>query len=332
MSVSNANPVANKQDRFTKGTFWTAFAILIILLILSTALLSVRLYDFVTLDKRSLSIKTNTDTGFDLFSINYKNALGEITVEGADGDKVIAPGTDVEYTIRIRNADKVTLNYTLEPVADFHSEYEIPVEARILAPDDTYIAGDAKTWVTISEINSTSDEHTLAPGETAEYYFQWRWPFESGDDAYDTFLGNETLTQDISIEISSAIYAEANTEISVNPGFFPAPGSATWLWLIFFILILVAIILLLLYKLSKIAFVDVMKLDASFALGETVTLDALKQKALAGEKTEKLRITAKKEAVVSHALTVETNSISKSANAAILAAGGHVIIKNETAK
>ena len=251
MSQTTTNSAANKQDRFTKGTFWTAFAILIILLILSTALLSVRLYDFVTLDKRSLSIKTNTDTGFDLFSINYKNALGEITVEGADGDKVIAPGTDVEYTIRIRNADKVTLNYTLEPVADFHSEYEIPVEARILAPDDTYIAGDAKTWVTISEINSTSDEHTLAPGETAEYYFQWRWPFESGDDGYDTFLGDNVFTEEIGVTVSFSVYAQADTSASANGGIFGDVYGSTIRVFLFTILLIVAMVLLIIFYVKK---------------------------------------------------------------------------------
>jgi len=248
--VPQSNPTPANR-RFTKGAFWTAFVILCILLILSIAVLSVRLYDFVTLDKRSLSIKTNTEGGFDLFSLSYSNDLGEITVEGTDGDKVIAPGTDVEYTIRIRNADKVTLNYVVEPLASFHSEHEIPVQARIIAPDDTYIAGDAKTWVTIAEINNSSDEHTLAPGETAEYYFQWRWPFESGDDAYDTFLGDNVFTEEIGVTVSFSVYAQADTSAAANGGILGGVYGSTVKVFVFCLLLLIAIILLIIYYVKK---------------------------------------------------------------------------------
>ena len=333
VKLNNTDTVDSKTSKKSSGApFWAAMAILVVLLILSIIVLAARLYDFAKLDDRELMLKSNLDAEVDLFSIIYKNSTGEITVIGADGEKVVAPGTRIDYTVRLRNKDKVAIDYDVVPTAKFSSEHEIPILVRLLDSEENYIAGDAKTWITVEELNGITSQGTLRRDESAEYTFQWKWPFESGDDAYDTFLGNETITQDISIEIAFAVYAEANTDMHVNGGFVPSGRAAILLCLIFFILLLAAIILLILYKLSKIAFVDVMKLDASFAVGETVTLDALKQKALAGDKTERLRITAKKEAVVSHALTVEADSISKVADAAIRAAGGRVIIKNEKAK
>lgn len=252
MFETNTIPTdTDNRERVLKSTFWTAFAILVILLIFSTALLSIRLYDFVTLDKRSLSIKTNTSEEFDLFSINYRNDVGEITVDGVDGDKVIAPGTEVEYTIRIRNSDKVTLNYTVEPLAEFHSEHEIPVQTRIINPDDTYLAGSAKSWVTLGEINNTEGEGSLKAGETAEYIFQWRWPFENGDDKYDTFLGDNVFEEEIGVTVSFSVYAQADTTADANGGIFGGIYGSTIRILLFTLLLIVAIILLIVFYVKK---------------------------------------------------------------------------------
>ena len=40
----------------------------------------------------------STDTSIDLFHIRYANGYGEISVQGENGDKIVAPGTDGQYT------------------------------------------------------------------------------------------------------------------------------------------------------------------------------------------------------------------------------------------
>ena len=166
-----------------KKIFWIAIAILLFLLILTIIILSARLYDYIKIDEREVMLKTNMDTSFDIFSVTYKNASGEVTVEGMDGEKVVAPGTHVEYTVRLRNKDKVAIDYDLIPDVKFESEHKIPILVRLIGPDEEYLAGDAKTWIPVEELEHMEDFRTLGKNETNEYIFQWKWPFESGNDS-----------------------------------------------------------------------------------------------------------------------------------------------------
>jgi heme/copper-type cytochrome/quinol oxidase subunit 2 len=249
--LQEQNKPKNKSEVAIKTTFWTAMAILVLLFLLSLVVLSIQLYGYATLEKRALALHSNMDAQLDLFSVQYENASGEIVVQGADGQKVVAPGTKVEYTIRLRNADKVALNYDLVPKATFSSEHEIPILVRVIAPDGTYIAGDAKTWLPVSELNDKQGTGLLLRGEACEYVFQWKWPFESGDDAYDTFLGNLATEEDVRITISFTAYAEANTSPDHNGGWFGCPYGHTFYTLIFLILLAAAIIIMLIYKALK---------------------------------------------------------------------------------
>lgn len=232
-------------------TFWVAIVILILLLIFSIIVLSIRISNYSKADEREISLKSNMDAELDIFSVIYQNSSGEITVEGADGQKVIAPGTDVEYTVRVRNVDKVAIDYQLVPHAEFLSEHEIPIVIRLINNNEEYLVGDAKSWAEIEELNGVVDRHTLASGETAEYVFKWKWPFESGDDAYDTFLGNITEDEAVGVLVTFTIRAEANLDLDVNGGLWGTSLGRTILILIFAILLLIAIILLLISLLKR---------------------------------------------------------------------------------
>ncbi len=224
-----------------REAFWVAIAILVILLLLSIVALSARVIDYAQADRRALAVRSNVDTELDVFLVQYKNSRGEITVRGLDGDKVVAPGTDIEYTIRIRNADKIALDYTL--VADMKTigEYPLPLEVRVLDPEDKYLLGSAKEWASIDELSDLLHKGTLGRGQALEYTFQWRWSYE-GDDAYDTMLGN--LEDGAGIEVSFTLSAVANTAVDANGGFFASGMARSVLLLIFAILLLVAITLL----------------------------------------------------------------------------------------
>ena len=224
--------------------FWVAFSILLILLIITGALLLLRLYDYSQVDHRELSLKSNMDEELDVFSITYHNASGEITVNGTDGAKVIAPGTAVEYTVRLRNTDKVAIDYTLMPKLEFLSEHKIPIEVRLLDTEGNYLVGDAKTWVMIEELNGIEEKATLAKGKTMEYIFQWRWPFDVGNDEYDTTLGNTVINTNIGVDLGFTVHSEANTVIKDNGGFVESGTGDIVLAVIFVILLAAAIILL----------------------------------------------------------------------------------------
>lgn len=247
----NENNNSVRSNTSANGIFWTAIVILVLLLALSMVILSIQLYSFATIDERVLSIKSNTDASFDVFSLQYENASGEITVIGTEGEKVIAPGTDIEYTIRLRNTDNVAIDYEILPTANFRSEYKIPIVVRVIGPDETYVVGDAKTWIPIEELNDVKDTATLRKGESVEYIFQWKWPYESEDDEYDTYLGNIVYEENIGVIVEFDVYSTANTTLDDNGGLLGNVYGNTSLILIFTILLLIAIIILLVYKFIK---------------------------------------------------------------------------------
>ena len=226
------------------------------MLLLSIIVLGIRLGDYAHVDDREVMLKSNMDTELDIFSVTYKNKTGEITVEGLDGEKVIAPGTDVDYTVRLRNKDNIAIDYTLiVQVAllendRLQSGYDIPLLYRMLDPDDNYLAGDAKTWATRESLDGLADNGTIKRGESSEYLFQWKWPFEADSDEYDTFLGN-IADEDVGIKVTFVLRAEANTSIEANGGFWRSGLGRTVLWWIFFLLLLLAIILLLISVLKR---------------------------------------------------------------------------------
>lgn len=203
---------------FLKTPFGIAVTLLSMLTITSTVLLSVRLYEFTKIDDREISLKTGLVEDIQLFNVEYQNESGEITVSGADGQQVIAPGASVEYAIRLRNKDTVAINYELVSAMEFTSEFDIPLMIRLIDNDENYLLGSPSEWVPITALSEVNDTDTLVIGDSAEYVFQWKWDYE-GDDAYDTLLGNTASEQDIGLAVTFSVTASANTNIGINGGF-----------------------------------------------------------------------------------------------------------------
>lgn len=246
--------VAKKAFRgfMNAKSFWSAFAILVILLIISIVVLSIRIHDYSKVDDRSVSLRSSMDESLNVFAMEYKNDSGEIIIQGQDGEKVIAPGTDVEYTLRLRNIDKIALDYSFVPALNYTSEHKLPIEIRLLDPNDDYIIGNETTWIPLDEIGDVTCNGTLLQNETAEYVFQWRWPYESGNDGYDSFLGDLAFASDVGVNLDFSVHSEANTTIKSNGGFFQSqPGKVTVL-VIIAVLLAVAITLLLVHIIYKI--------------------------------------------------------------------------------
>ena len=142
-----------------------------------------------------------TTTQVDIFKIAYENGEAVVTVDGM-GDKVIAPGTGNEYTFYLKNTGNVMLDYTLEIEAFFTPDTQpIPVEARLKGYDGTYLLGAEDSWADVLELNQVKDEASISVNRYAYYTLEWQWPYESGDDAYDTLLGNMAVDEDLTLTI-----------------------------------------------------------------------------------------------------------------------------------
>lgn len=240
-----------KRNRFVRGALGAVIIILVILTILSGVLLSIRLINYIQVDEREVKLTSNMQTQCNLFSVQYQNASGEITVSGADGQKVVAPGTSIEYTIRLRNADKTAIDYELIPKSTHTTQHTLPILVRMLDTQHNYIIGNETTWVAIGDIAGMSAEKTLVKGESAEYYFQWKWEFASGDDTYDTFLGSLSNTENVGIEVAFTVQAEANTDIGTNGGIMQSGLGDIIAAGITLLLLIIAIVLTVMVFLKK---------------------------------------------------------------------------------
>ena len=93
----------------------TILIVVIVLLILSIVLLSIRLADYAQASEREVSLQNNSDSQIHLFSMHYENENGEVIIQSDQGDKVVAPGVGSTYTIRLRNTDEYALDYLIDP-------------------------------------------------------------------------------------------------------------------------------------------------------------------------------------------------------------------------
>ena len=161
-----------------------------------------------------------TETKVDVFKIAYENGEAVVTVDGM-GDKVIAPGTGNEYTFYLKNTGNVMLDYTLKIEAFFTPDTQpIPVEARLKGYDGTYLLGAEDSWADVLALNQVKDEASISVNRYAYYTLEWQWPYESGDDAYDTLLGNMAANEDLTLTIvikTVATGEDMATEIHTKP-------------------------------------------------------------------------------------------------------------------
>ncbi len=156
-------------------------------------------------------VRWETNTQVDLFKTAYANEQGVITVESADGKKVIAPGTSNDYEFSLKNTGNISLDYTmnLSSVFDF-VDRKLPMEVRLRSGDRWILGGD-DVWAQPEELTELRETGTLPVNRYVTYTFEWQWPFESGaddtllGDLNDTVLGNAAVEQEVTFQLDIAV-------------------------------------------------------------------------------------------------------------------------------
>ena len=191
-------------------------------------------------------------TEIEIFKISYENASGEITVSG-NGDKIIAPGTENLYSFKLQNTGNVGMDYKMAMEAYITgSVSDLPVKVKVSDHNGIFFTGTETSYSPVLSLNNVSDEGSLAAGHYADYTLEWQWPFESGDDEFDTFLGNLAVDKDITLTIVIKTVAVAN---EMATGGIPQTGDySVATYAVIFSLMIIAFILLVIsiyYKLKK---------------------------------------------------------------------------------
>jgi len=142
-----------------------------------------------------------TDTEVEIFHIEYLNGV-DSTVHTSNGDKLIAPGTENTYVFKLKNTGEVPIDYTVKVEAYIEpANIFLPIEGRMRCYDGNWMVGSAYDYEDILMLDGATDSASLGVNKYAYYELEWRWPFESGRDEYDTWLGNEAILKDITLTI-----------------------------------------------------------------------------------------------------------------------------------
>lgn len=162
----------------------------------------------------------SSHTDVEIFRISYKNGSGQVTVNSANGEKLLAPGTENTYLFTLENTGNVALDYTLSMDAYFsNDETPIPVYARVTDYKGNYLLGSAEEKEDVLNLKQVQKKGSLTAGYVAPYTLEWEWPFEL-DDTYDTMLGNMAVDEDITLTIvimTTATYCPDQTIVEGNP-------------------------------------------------------------------------------------------------------------------
>lgn len=229
--------------------------IVLILLLLSTIVLGGRLYDMTTRDQYSVDLGLGDDAEgkIELFHIAYSGESGDITVEGLNGQKVVAPGTTVSYDVRLKNQDDVIIDFVMAPNVEYFTSDAVPVQFKVMDTFGNYILGDEETWVGAEEMNELSHKGSVHPGEVYTYHVTWQWVYESGADEYDTFLGN---AEGAGLTVGLTTQSTANPDPDRGHDFLnhllgEGFGCCWCCYLVWFLLLVIVLMLIWVWRLKR---------------------------------------------------------------------------------
>jgi len=248
-----------KKKKGNGGTGLLIIMLIVFVMFLATStLLGSRLYDMATRDQYTVNMTVGETGEIELFDIQYSNETGDITVQGVSEENIVAPGTSVNYDIRLRNDDDIVIDFVMLPHVKFHTENDIPIRFKLKDDHGNYLLGDEDTWAYSDSMNAMEHKGQIHPGEVFTYHLTWQWIFEESadQDAYDTFLANMDgdivpgVTMGISTETMASVAVSKDvTHITHLQG--KSAGCCWCCWLVWVFMLITVLLLLWIWQLKK---------------------------------------------------------------------------------
>lgn len=123
---------------------------------------------------KSTIVSNNTSGWFESIPVDIFN------------DEKIAPGTEGEHDVSVKNTSNYEMKYELSV---YTSEGYIPLEYRVKVEDE-YVLGSEQEWLRVTALEGARrSQGSIPSGGKLDLTIEWRWPFESGSDELDTEIG-----------------------------------------------------------------------------------------------------------------------------------------------
>lgn len=250
--VLEQNVQTETKPKKRRGT-WLLILLLIVLLLflLSTAVLGSQLRRSAARDQYSLDLGMGSPDGkMELFRMEYAGTSGEITVRGTNGENVVAPGTAIDYDLRLRNQGDCIIDYVMTPSVEFFTGAQVPVQFKVMDTYGNYILGSDTVWADAGQLSGLVHRGSVHPGEVATYHIAWQWAYEVSDlqDAEDTALGNADGEDLPGLTVYIRTQASANpTPLKSNAHMMHLLGEGfgcCWCCYLVWLLLLVCVLLL----------------------------------------------------------------------------------------
>ena len=123
-------------------------------------------------------------------------------------DGALSPGADGAYKFEIENPTDTDLEYTVTVTDANDWGGGSPVNFR-LKMNNVYVVGNENTWMKAEDVFLTGLQFPSSSKQG--FILEWSWPYESGNDEYDTAVGQMggIYTLHISITAESIDGSEA---------------------------------------------------------------------------------------------------------------------------
>ena len=225
--------------------------IFIILFLLTSIVLGARLFERTTRDQHTVDLGLDSPSGdVELFRIQYENEQGEVTVRGVSGEDVVAPGTSMDYDVRLRNNDDVIIDFSMTPEVEFLTDDAVPIEFKLQDAYGNYILGSDTQWAAADGMNGLTHKGTIHPGEVYTYHISWQWVFEADaqQNAQDTYLGSQSGENVPGVRVGLTTEATANPaapKSNIHMAHLLGQGfGCCWCCYLVWLLLLICVILL----------------------------------------------------------------------------------------
>lgn len=213
------------------------------------------------IDEKGTTWTKNTQV--EIFNSSYVNDKGETTIESSNGEPVVAPGFDTNYSFALYNTNDVAIGYSTNVNflftvnTKFNEEFSsLPIKVRLYTVNDNgiacYLIGGEKSGEPLGvmlsgELNDNFQLGVLGKSCYQKFFMELWWDFESGnyeDDVRDTLLGNIAAENGsaivtMNIEVNAWAHSDPNavggTPISSN-GSQTNGNLVSWLWVIFLLI------------------------------------------------------------------------------------------------
>ncbi|MBQ9151032.1 MAG: hypothetical protein IJX72_02185 [Clostridia bacterium] len=180
-----------------------------------------------------------------IFRTSYENGQGVVTVLSEDGTDLVAPGTEMSYEFTMCNNGNMAviyetdLDFTLKIGTEVQETYDFPMEVRLVNEQGEYLIGSETEWVNVKDAILARHVNVLGASSYETFHMDLRWRYESGNDLLDTYWGDLSAKEDVTLTLGINTYAEEHfdseakggTELNVE-GTQEYGGTIRWMWLI----------------------------------------------------------------------------------------------------